>query len=245
MTAHERKGNILAVIPARSGSKRISNKNTRKLGNKSLIAYIIESAKKSKLIDRLVLSTNGDNIADIGRSLGAEVPFKRPDHLSSDNVPLISVIRHAYDYFKDRGFHYDAVLSLQPTCPFTSTQTIDKVISLWQQSKCDSVTTVAEIKHGHPYIAKSLEEDNGIRDFCNIPKNAVVVPSQKRRKAYYLTGGIYLRSVKLLELDNISGHCLGNDARAITLNEVEAVDINTEIDFKFAEFLIASGKIDL
>ncbi len=245
MTAHKRKGNILAVIPARSGSKRILNKNIRKLGNKPLVVYIIESAQKSRFIDKLVLSTDDDEIANIGISLGIEVPFKRPAEFATDNAPLISVIKNAYDYFKDRGFHYDAVISLQPSCPFISPQTIDKVMSLWQHSKCDSVTTVAEIKHGHPYIAKSLEEDNVIRDFCSIPKNAVVAPSQKRRKAYHLTGGIYLRSVKLLELDNISGHCLGNDARAITLNEVEAVDINTEIDFKFAEFLIASGKIDI
>lgn len=205
--------------------------------------YIFEAARESKNITRLVLSTEDDEIASVGRDMGIEVPFKRPEELATDNAPSISVIKHALKFFTDTGFLPDGVISLQPTNPFLTTKTIDSVIELWLDTGCDSVTTVGEIKKAHPYIARRLEKNNVIRDFCSIPEGAVVGPRQKREKAYYLTGGVYLRGKHLLESDNIDGHCLGSDSRAVVVNEIESVDINTEADFKYAEFLMSSGMI--
>jgi len=241
----ETKQSILAVIPARSGSKRVPKKNIRNLGNKALVSYLIESAGKSKLIDKLILSTDDYEIKGIGMSLGVEIPFERPDYLSSDYASLISVVKHAYNYYRELGVNYDAVVSLQPTCPFTSVQTIDKIISLWKRTKCDSVTTVAEITQGHPYIAKSLKGDGVIKNFCIIPEDAVVTPSQKREKAYYLTGGIYLRDKRILDSNELTGHCLGTDSRGVVVSEIEAVDINTEADFKYAQFLQEQGILNI
>ena len=232
---------VLAVIPARGGSKGVAKKNMRLLDNKPLIAYSVDYAKQSKKIDHLVISTDDEDIARIGESLEVDIPFQRPAHLGSDNTPLIAVIQHAYNYFKERNIVYDAVLSLQPTCPFLHHETIDEVIEVWLQTGCESVVTVSEIMKGHPYIAKRLHPDGVIEDFCVIPEGAVMGPRQKREKAYYLTGGIYLRDKGLLDKAEPKGHCLGSDARAVAVNEIEAVDINNELDLKFAEFLIRSG----
>ena len=236
---------VLAIIPARGGSKSVSKKNMRPLGDRPLIGYAIQSAKQSKHIDQLILSTDDDEIAWTGKELGIDIPFKRPVELASDVAPLIAVVLHAYNYFKEKSIQYEAVLCLQPTCPFLQHETIDKVIELWLRTGCESVVTVSEIQQGHPYIAKRLFSDNAIRDFCPIPEGAVVGPRQKREKAYYLTGGIYLRDKRLLEKVEPKGHCLGEDARAVVVSEVEAVDINNELDFRFAEFLVASGYIKI
>ena len=234
---------VLAVIPARGGSKGVAKKNMRLLDNKPLIAYSVDYAKQSKNIDHLIISTDDEDIARMGASLGVDIPFKRPAHLGSDNTPLIAVIQHAYNHFKERNIVYDAVLSLQPTCPFLRYEIVDQVIEVWLQTGCESVVTVSEIMKGHPYIAKRLQPDSIIEDFCIIPEGAVMGPRQKREKAYYLTGGIYLRDKRLLDKAKPKGHCLGSDARAVVVNEIEAVDINNELDLKFAEFLIRSGYI--
>lgn len=234
---------VLAVIPARGGSKGVAKKNMRLLDNKPLIAYSVDYAKQSKNIDHLIISTDDEDIATIGASLGVDIPFQRPAHLGSDNTPLIAVVQHAYNYFKEKNIVYDAVLSLQPTCPFLHYETVDQVIEIWLQTGCESVVTVSEIMKGHPYIAKRLQLDSTIEDFCIIPEGAVTGPRQKREKAYYLTGGIYLRDKRLLDRAEPKGHCLGSDARAVVVNEIEAVDINNELDLKFAEFLVRSGYI--
>jgi CMP-N-acetylneuraminic acid synthetase len=242
MKTHKKR-NILAVIPARSGSKRIPNKNIRKLSNKALVTYLIESAQQSKLIDKLVLSTDDDEIISIAESLDVDIPFRRPAELAVDNAPLIAVVLHAYNYFKEKNIQYDAVLSLQPTCPFLHHETIDQVIKLWFRTGCESVVTVSEIMSGHPYIAKRLLQDNVIENFCIIPEGYVVGSRQQREKAYYLTGGIYLRDSKLLDKAEPVSHCLGDDSRAVVVDMFEAVDINSEFDFEFAELLIRAGYV--
>ncbi|MBW2609738.1 MAG: acylneuraminate cytidylyltransferase family protein [Deltaproteobacteria bacterium] len=235
------KSKILAVIPARGGSKGILKKNIRLLDSKPLLAYAVDSARQSRFVDHLVISTDDEDIIGLGRELGVDIPFKRPSYLAADKSPLISVVRHAYEYFKERGVQYNAILSIQPTCPFLRYDTIDRVIGLWLATRCESVVTVSEITKGHPYIAKRLQADNSIEEFCKIPSGAIVGPRQKREKAYYLTGGIYLRDSRLIENVEATGHALGMDARAVVVDELEAVDINNEIDLKYAEFLIASG----
>ena len=237
----EKPKRVLAVIPARAGSKSVTRKNLRRLGGKPLIGHAIETVKRSLHVDRVVLSTDDVEIMRIGMELGVEAPFRRPEDLATDHAPLIAVVLHAYGYFKAEGCQYDAVLSVQPTCPFLHEETIDRVIECWEQTNCESVVTVAEIVKGHPYISKRILPDRRLQDFCTIPEGAVLGPRQKREKAYYLTGGIYLRDMRLLEKAEPKGHCLGTDSRGVVVSEIEAVDINSELDLKFAEFLIHSG----
>lgn len=237
--------NILAIIPARSGSKGVKDKNFRPLAGKPLIEYAIRAAQKCADISKLIVSTDDKRIAKIADTLGVDVPFIRPKELVRDNTSLVSVNQHALGFFKEKGIVYDGVLSLQPTNPFVKVETIEKAINLFFLSKCDSVTTVAEITAGHPYIAKKLLTENKITNFCEIPPNEPIAPRQKRRKAYYLTGGMYLRTKQILDIVEPSNHCLGADARAVVVNEFEAVDINSEIDLEFAEYLIQSGYVKI
>jgi CMP-N-acetylneuraminic acid synthetase len=174
-----------------------------------------------------------------------EVPFIRPKELARDNTSLVSVNQHAFGYFKEKGVIYDGILSLQPTNPFVKKETIEAAIHLFRTSKCDSVTTIAEITAGHPYIAKKLLNADKITNFCPIPPNEPIAPRQKRTKAYYLTGSLYLRKNELLEMADATNHCLGEDARAVVVGELEAVDINNPLDLEFAEFLIQSRHIKI
>jgi len=231
---------ILCVIPGRAGSKGVRHKNTRMINGEPLIAFAIKAAKRSTYIDRLIVSSEDDEILSIAKDLKIDIPFKRPKELAADTSPLISVVQHAYNFFKEQKQYFDAVVCLQPTCPFVKTETIDSAVDLWQRTGCDSVTTVSEITKGHPYISKRMENNHMIKNFCIIPENAVVSPRQKREKAYYLTGSLYLRDKRLLQNIETKGHCLGVDSKAVVVDEFEAVDINTEFDLKFAEYIMSS-----
>lgn len=233
---------ILGVILARGGSKGVPRKNVRKLAGKPLIQHIFDTAKKSKYITKLILSTEDEEIAAIGRSIGLEVPFMRPAELATDSATGISVIRHAMNSMDDAGFTADAVYSIQPTNPFTSIETIDGAIRLWIDSDCDSITTIAKVTCGHPYITKRLKENSAIENFCTIPEGTSMHARQAREKAYYLTGALYLRSRSLIESENMDSHYLGPDSRAVVVNEIEAIDINTLFDFELAEWIAGRRK---
>jgi CMP-N-acetylneuraminic acid synthetase len=230
---------ILAVILARGGSKGVPKKNISKIEGKPLMQYIFDAARKSKYITKIILSTEDEEIANIGKSIGIEVPFMRPEELATDNAPGILVIKHAMKFFDHVGFRADGLFSLQPTNPFTSTQTIDKSVELWLDTGCDSVTTITEVTRGHPYITKRLKEGNSIENFCSIPKGISMHVRQAREKAYYLTGALYLRTRSLVEAENMDSHYLGRDSRAVEVNEIEAIDINTPFDFEMAEWVMS------
>jgi CMP-N-acetylneuraminic acid synthetase len=229
---------ILGVIPARGGSKAIPKKNIKKMGGAPLLEYIVRTAEKSKYIDRLILSTEDDEIAKVGEEIGIEVPFKRPMQLATDNATGISVIKHALTHLDKMDYWADAVISLQATNPLTKTETIDRGIELWLATGCDSVTTVAEVTKGHPYITKRLKANGRIENFCEIPANAKMHRRQAREKVYYLTGAFYLRSRELIEAEGMDSHYLGPDSRAIIVDELESIDIDTPFDFEMAEMLI-------
>lgn len=230
---------ILGIIPARGGSKGIHRKNIRSLCRKPLIQYIFNSAKKSKYIDKLVISTEDPEIINVAHSFGLEAPFVRPKELATDTASSISVIKHALKYFDATGLRFDGVISLQPTNPFTGVDTINKVVELWLATSCDSVTTVAEVIKGHPYITKRFKPGNIIESFCVIPDGLDISRRQNREKAYYMTGAVYMRSRELIEAENMDGHYLGKDSRAIVVSELEANDINSEFDFKMVEWLMS------
>jgi len=228
---------ILGVVPARGGSKGIPGKNIKLLGGVPLMQHIIRTAEQSKYIDRLILSTEDDEIAAAGEEIGIEVPFRRPAELATDNATGISVIRHALEHFDSQGEMFDGVISLQATNPLMKTETIDRAIDLWLETGCDSVTAIALLTKGHPYITKRLGDNGRIEDFCEIPVNARMHRRQARETVYYLTGALYLRSRELIEAENMDSHYLGPDSRAIIVSELDSVDIDTHFDFELAELL--------
>ena len=238
------KKSIVGVMPARGGSKSVPKKNIRFLGDKPLIQYIFETATKSLSIGPIILSTDDEEILTIGRSLGMDAPFKRPAEFATDSASLISVVKHALAYFDSIGIAVDGIISLQPTCPFITKETIEKAIDLFIETGCDSVTTVAEVTQGHPYITKRFLGDHVIEAFVGIPRNVDISNRQVREKAYYLTGGFYLRSRALVESEATDSHFLGMDSRAVIVSEMEAIDINSEFDFKVAEMAIDNWGIN-
>ena len=135
--------NVLAIIPARGGSVGIPRKNIQKLNGHPLISYTIQHAKKSKIINKIVVSTDDEKISKISKSLNVEVPFKRPKKLSSNNSSVIDVVVHTLSFLeKNQSYIPDIIVLLQPTSPFRKTSTIDSMIELLINSKSDSVISV-------------------------------------------------------------------------------------------------------
>lgn len=230
---------ILCVIPARAGSKGVPGKNIRPLAGRPLIAFAIAAAREAGCFVRVMVSTDGPEIAKAAEQEGADVPFLRPAELSGDKADLFDVCRHALNHYEDKGEAFDGVMSLQPTAPFITPDTLRQAARLFTETEPDCVTSVAEITQGHPYISKRLLDRNRIEDFCIIPEGAVVSPRQAREKAYFLTGAFYLRNSHYLKhLEYHGGHALGDDPAAVIVSDREAWDINSSLDFEIAEFFV-------
>lgn len=136
---------VLGIIPARGGSKGVPRKNIKLLCGKPLLAYTAESALRSKLLSKVVLSTDDDEIAEIGKSLGLEVPFLRPAELAEDTTPTLPVVLHALHKMGELGESFDAVCLLQPTNPLRRVEDIDACIELLEKTRADSVVSVLPV----------------------------------------------------------------------------------------------------
>lgn len=220
--------NTLLVIPARGGSKGIPRKNLQLVAGKPLIAYAIENALTAKRVDRVIVSTEDDEIAAIARTSGADTPFPRPADLATDQISLIPVIAHAASQMAQLGFSADLVISLQPTTPLISPAVIDRAITLQQESRCDSVSSVVKVTHNHPYRLQTLAEDDSL--VPNYPEGERFLQRQDLPVFYAFSGGLYLRRRELLE--NWSGRdfCLGSDRKAVVVDEEEALNIDRPVD---------------
>lgn len=222
--------NVLAIIPARGGSKGIPGKNIKAFCGKPLIAHSIESALNCSLINRTVVSTDDDNIAQVARANGAEV-IKRPDELAVDTSLVIDAIRHAVLKVEEDGVDVDIVLLLEPTSPFRRKQDLEKCVQILLDKKADSVATFTDA-HVSPNRLWRVSEDV-VEPYI---KGAVPwLPRQKQPKAHELTGQIYgiTRKVLFENEDSIS-LLLGRMSAVITPKET-ALDIDTELDFMIAE----------
>jgi CMP-N,N'-diacetyllegionaminic acid synthase len=222
--------NVLAIIPARGGSKGIPGKNIKAFCGKPLIAHSIEAALNCSLINRTVVSTDDDNIAQVAKANGAEV-IKRPDELSVDSSLVIDAIRHAVLKVEEEGKDVDIVLLLEPTSPFRRKQDLEKCVQILLDNKADSVATFTDA-HVSPNRLWRVSEDV-VEPFI---KGAVPwLPRQKQPKAHELTGQIYGISRKVLfENEDSISLLLGRMSAVITPKET-ALDIDTELDFMIAE----------
>jgi len=183
-------GKIVGVITARGGSKGIPRKNTVLLAGKPLIAWTIEAALQSRRLDRLIVSTDDSEIAEISRAWGAEVPFLRPPELAEDNTPHILVVLHALDWLHESsGISPDYLMLLQPTSPLRSADDIDTAIEVAQARDAIAVVSVAEV-HRHPYLSKRILEDGTLVDF--VESDIAYLRRQALPPAYALNGAIYL-----------------------------------------------------
>ncbi len=218
---------ILSLIPARAGSKRIPSKNTKHLLGVPLIAWSIQSALNSKL-ENVIVSTDDKKIADIALKYGAKIPFMRSNELATDEANVVDVVIEVIDFYQRAGEVFDAVLLLQATSPFRTTETIQSAISQFDGKQ--SVISVSPT-NSHPYWCKKVE--NGELLPFNNMQNSSLKRSQDLPKAYQLNGSIYLSSI-----DNIikNKSFYSHNTRALIINsEQEALDIDTPFDWFVAE----------
>jgi pseudaminic acid cytidylyltransferase len=224
---------ILAIIPARGGSKRLPRKNVLPLCGKPLIAWSIEAAQQSSYIDKIMVSTDDAEIAKIAEKYGVEVPFIRPSKLASDSASTIDVIIHAVSYYKANGEKYDYVIILQPTSPLRSSQHISGAIKLLQEKKADAIISVCETEHS-PLWANTLSENSSLELFLREEiKNK---RSQDLPKYYRLNGAIYLINVMNLLAEKTM--FISNNIYAYKMNKKSSVDIDEDLDFLFAECIL-------
>lgn len=227
---------ILGVIPARSGSKGVVNKNIRNINRRPLISYILETALKVRGIDELVVSTDSEEIAKVAESWGVKAPFLRPTELAGDEVPLISVSKHVLEFFDENHYRADAVISLQPTSPLLSADSIESAIELFRSKQYDSIVSITEIRHFHPFRAYSLDGES-IMPLTEYTTEKFL-QKQDRPKAYGFTGGLYLRKRELLEKWGGKDFALGERMGTVVVSEEEAVDIDSELDLIYFEAVL-------
>ncbi len=187
---------LLAVIPARGGSKSIPGKNLALAGGKPLIAHTIEVALAARCISRVIVSTDSSAIADVARQYGAEVPFIRPAELAQDDTPGIMPVLHAVRWLEEREqWKADYVLLLQPTSPLRSVSDIEASVQLAVDRHADAVVSVC-LTERHPYWMKRVTEDGLLVDF--VPHEKTYLRRQELPPAYAVNGAIYLVTREVL-----------------------------------------------
>jgi len=230
------KRKVLGIITARGGSRRLPGKNVKPLAGKPLIVHTIEEALKSEHIDRLVVSTDDEEIAKVSREHGAEVPFMRPAELSRDETPSLPVLQHAIQYLEEKeDYHPELVVILQPTSPLRKREDIDKAIEKFLDSDYDPVLTVSRAECP-PHWMYELR-DGRLEPFVKGANKAV--RSQDLPELYRSNGAVYVMSRDLIMKES---RILSDNMGAVVMPPERSVDIDTELDLRFAEFLIKNEK---
>lgn len=222
----------LAIIPARSGSKGVKDKNIKILNNKPLISYTIDAAKKCKFIDYVFVSTDSKKYADISKNFGANVPFLRSKKNSSDNSKSLDVIIEVLDNFKKQGMIFDIVILLQPTSPLRNVDDIVKSYNLFFEKKAKAVVSVNKINHP-PHWSNTLPNDLSMTNFIDVKH--VNKTRQGFSDYFSLNGAIFICKTSILE-SNLN--IFKDGTFAYVMEKKNSIDIDSEFEFEIAELLI-------
>ena len=227
---------ILGVITARGGSKSINKKNIKGLLKKPLIVYTIEAAKKSGVFDRIIVSTDSEEIAEVCRKHGVEVPFMRPAELAGDTTPHLPVMQHAVSWLREKeGYEPDYVMILQPTSPLRQAFHIKEAVQLIKSTGADSVLSAAEIPEiFHPLKALIHGEDGLLKLASGAPVRKRAIRRQDLPKSYWSVTAIYLFKTGLL-YDKEAPNFYGEKVVPYVMHDKYAVDINEPKDWFLAE----------
>ena len=219
---------ILGVIPARGGSKGVPRKNCKYIGGKPLIAWTIEEAKKSRYLDRLILSSEDNEIIELAKSLGCEVPFIRPAELSRDDTPGVDPILHAINELTG----YDIIVMLQPTSPLRIVKDIDGCIEKCFKANSNSCVTVT-LSDKNPHWMYILSDDGSMRPF--VSSDEQIVRRQDLPTVHVLNGAVYVAEVAWLKS---SKSFLTDETVAYEMPPERSLDIDTELDLKIVSALL-------
>ena len=225
---------VLGLIPARGGSKGVPRKNIKELGGKPLLAYTAECALSASRLARVVLSTDDDEIAQIGRQLGLHVPFLRPADLATDTTPTYPVVMHALECLGDAGEHFDAVCLLQPTNPLRNSDDVNGCIELLEKTGADAVVTVRRVPDEYNPSWVFWKDADG-KMSLSTGESVPISRRQDLTPAYHRDGSIYVSRCDSLRS---SGNLYGADVRGYESPQTEYVNIDTQADWVAASALI-------
>ncbi len=224
---------ILAIIPARGGSKGVPGKNIKLLKGKPLLHYTAKTALECKYFDRVILSSDDPMTMAVGRDCGLEVPFERPKNLAGDKVPTLSVIRHTLNFYQEQGYFFDAVCLLQVTNPFRTIKLLNEAIEKFINKDTDSLISVRKVPHEfNPHWTFEVDRNDNLK-IATGEKN-LISRRQDLPAAFHRDGSIYLTKVESITK--------GNSMYGMSISYIEApeetyVNIDTPQDWKRAELL--------
>jgi CMP-N,N'-diacetyllegionaminic acid synthase len=225
----------IAIIPARSGSKGLKDKNIMELNGKPLLAYSIEAAKESKLFDVIHVSTDSEKYAEIARQFGADVPFLRDAEFSTDTSSTWDAVLNVLDKYEKKGKRFDIVVLLQPTSPLRNS---DDIIGAWEffnKKKANMVSSVCEMEHS-PLWSNTLPEDLSMENFED--EKIAYLPRQSLPKYYRENGAIYIVRTEHLRTEN---NIYKNGGYAYVMDGRHSIDIDSELDFLIASVMMEKG----
>jgi N,N'-diacetyl-8-epilegionaminate cytidylyltransferase len=224
---------IVAGIFARGGSKGLPGKNVRMLNGKPLIGYAIECAKQSKYIDYVFVSTDDEEIAQVAKDYGADIPFMRPDELATDTASERMAWRHAIDELQKLGHpKIDAFVTVPATAPLRLVEDLDRCIETFNEGNTDIVITVTETPHSPYYTMVTLNENKNAR---LVIEDSRYSRRQDAPSVFGMTSVAYVAQIDyVLNSDNI----FDGTVKAVFVPPERAIDIDNELDFKLAEILL-------
>ncbi|MEW5984275.1 MAG: acylneuraminate cytidylyltransferase family protein [Acidobacteriota bacterium] len=227
---------VLGLVPARGGSKGLPGKNLRQLVGRPLLRYAIEAATRSGVVDRVVLTTDSDEIAAAGRLCGAEVPFIRPAELAEDATPMLPVVEHALAMLEQEGWQCDIVLLIQPTAPLRRPEQLARAVAMLRDTGADAVASVVEVpRHFSPDYVMRVEDGRLVPFLAGTEQ---IGRRQDARPAFVRDGTVYAFWRRTVA----EYHSLyGQDCRPLVIPAAESVTIDTQEDWAEAERRLALG----
>lgn len=222
----------IAIIPARSGSKGVKDKNIRPLNGIPLMGYAIKAALDSKMFDTVMVSTDSSHYQEMALQLGAECPFLRSAATSSDKASSWDAVKEVISNYHGLGKDYDTLTLLQPTSPMRTANDIIGAFTLFKEKDANAIVSVCEMEHS-PLWSNTLEDDLSMINFYR--EGGADSNRQMLRTFYRLNGAIYLMKVECLkEVDKL----YANRCYAYVMPQNKSIDIDTILDFELAEFMM-------
>lgn len=226
--------NILGIIPARGGSKGIPRKNIALLAGKPLLSYTCQAALGSLKLNRVILNTDDQEIAELGRNYGVDAPFLRPENLAGDDIPILPVISHTLRWLeKEQGYTTDLIVLLQPTSPFRRSDHIDSALDTYLNSDADTLVSVEEVPHNlTPSSLMKIDEQGYLHPLL---EGELVLRRQEKPKVYARNGPSIL-IVRRSVIDR--GHLYGDKVLPFKMSRLASLDIDDQDDLILAESMM-------
>jgi len=228
---------VLAIVPARRGSKGLPLKNIRPMGGKPLLVWPIEAARASRCVDRVIISTDCPDFARIAVDAGADAPFLRPPELASDTAPSAAFIDHAIDTLAAAGDAYDYVILLEPTSPLTEPEDVDGALELLaaRRAQADAIVGVTELTAGHPEFSVLITDEGLVRPMTSDSFGSAV-RRQDAQRLYGLDGSLYASDIKAFRLAGSFHH---DRTLPFVTPRWKSLEVDDLVDFICIEAILA------